>query len=34
LTKRKWGNRIDVEPHLNEVFELIKILSAIIDKLS
>jgi four helix bundle protein len=33
LTKRKWGDRIEVEPHLNEVFELIKILSAIIDKL-
>jgi four helix bundle protein len=34
LTKRKWGDRIDVDPHLTEVYELIKILSTIIDKLS
>ena len=34
LTRRKWGHRIgDVEPHLIEVEELIRILSAIIDKL-
>jgi len=34
LTKRKWGRLIDVEPHLYEATELIKFLSAIIDKLS
>ena len=34
LTSKKRGRQIDVEPHLNEAVEIIRILSAIIDKLS